>query len=70
MIDETQEINRKVSKDSMQEMNGTGSAEDVSVQEEQGTPTALAGSSSRDHPDTPYPILISNEKPISEVGRV
>lgn len=69
MIDETQEINRKVSKDSMQEMNGIGS-EDISVREELGTPTALAGSSSRDHPDTPYPILTNNEKPISEVGRV
>lgn len=69
MIDETQEINRKVSKDSMQDMNGTGS-EEISVREEQGTPTALVDSSSRDHPDTPYPILTSNEKPISEVGRV
>ena len=69
MIDESQEINRNKSKDSKEEMN-CGESSANSNKEDTGTPTAIAGSSSRDHPDTPYPYLIYNEKPNSEIERV
>lgn len=71
MIDESQELNRKQSKDSTPDDENCGESSAKSNKEEAGTPTAVIGnSSSRDHPDTPYPYLIDNEKPNSEVERV
>ena len=75
MIDESQEINRKHSKDSKEadgelSFNESDANKPQAQDEDIGTATAIAGSSSPDHPDTPYPYLIYNEKPSSDVERV